>query len=137
MSIDENKVIVRRWNDEIWNRGNLATIDELFAVDFVFDYPPPEANPDREGYKQFITRNFRTWADIHCTIEDMVAEGDKVAVRWTGRGTHKGEFWGVAPTGREATLRGISIIRIEGGKIVEEWGFMNALDLMGQLGVSE
>ena len=81
--------------------------------------------PDREVYKQEVNSYFVGFPDLQYTIEDMVAEGDKVAVRWTGRGTHKGEFWGVAPTGKEATMRGISIIRIEGGKILEEWAYMN------------
>ena len=92
MSLDENKVLARRWNEEVWNKGNLAAIDELFTTDFVFNYPPPGAAPDREGYKQFVTRTFATWADIHGTIEDMFGEGDKVAVRWTWSGTHKGEL---------------------------------------------
>lgn len=137
MSTEENKAIARRWNEEVWNKGNLAAIDELFITDFVFNYPPPGAAPDREGYKQFLTRNFATWADIHCTIEDMVAEGDKVAVRWTWTGTHKGEFelMGIAPTGKQVTMTGISIMHIVGGKIAKEWTEEDMLGMMQQLGV--
>ena len=137
MGIEENKTIVRRWNEEVWNKGDLAAIDELFATDFVFNYPPPGAAPNREGYKQFITRNFATWADIHCTIEDMVAEGDKIAVRWTWNGTHKGEFElvGLAPTGKQVIMTGISVIHIVGGKITREWTEQDMLGMMQQLGV--
>jgi predicted ester cyclase len=79
---------------------------------------------------------FGPLADVHSTTEDMVAEGDKVAIRWTWRGTHnKGEHIGVTPTGKQAMITGISILRIAGGKIVEEWGEMDTLGFMEQLGV--
>ena len=137
MSTEENKSIARRWNEEIWNKGNLASIDDLFTEDFVFNYPPSGAAPDREGYKQFITTNFDTWADIHCNIDDMIAEEDKVAVRWTWRGTHKGEFvlMETAPTGKQVTMTGISVIHIVDGKIVEEWTEQDMLGMMQQLGI--
>ena len=134
MPTEENKAIARRWNEGVWNKGNLAAIDELFATDFVFNYPPPGATPDREGYKQFVTRNFATWADIRCTIEDMVAERDKVAVRWTWSGTHTGELMGIAPTGKQVTMTGISIMHIVGGKIAKEWTEMDILGVLQQLG---
>ena len=134
MATEENKAIARRWGEEVWGKGNLATIDELFAPDFVFNYPPPGAAPDLKGYKQTVTMLSTAFADIQCTAEDVVAEGDKVAVRWTWRGTHKGEFMGIAPTGKQATVTGISILRIVGGKIVEEWGEMDNLGMMHQLG---
>jgi len=136
MSTEENKAIARRWNDEIWSKGNLAAIDELLAIDFVFNYHTAGAAPDRKGYKQTVTEMFGPLANVHSTTEGMVAEGDKVAVRWTWRGTHnKGEYMGVAPTGKEVTITGISILRIVGGKIVEEWGEMDNLGMMQQLGV--
>ena len=134
MTLDENKNIARRWSDEIWAKRNLAAVDELFAPDFVFAYPSAGVPPNLEGYKQFVTMSFATFEDIHCTPEDIVAEGDKVTVRWTWRGTHKGEFMGVAPTGKQVTLTGISILRIVGGKIVEEWGEMDTLGMLQQLG---
>ena len=137
MSTGKNKAIARRWNEEVWNKGDLAAIDELFTTDFVFNYPPPGAAPNREGYKKFITRNFATWSDIRCTIEDMVAEEDKVAVRWTWSGTHTGEFelMGIAPTGNQVQMTGMSIIHIVGGKIVKEWSEMDMLGMIQQLGV--
>jgi len=135
MSIEGNKVLARRWNEEIWGKGSLAAIDELLAVDFVFNYPAPGAAPDREGYKQSITVWSAPFADIQSTIKDMVAEGDRVAVRWTWRGNHKGEYMGAAPTGKQVAITGISILRIVGGKIVEEWTEMDNLGGMQQLGV--
>jgi steroid delta-isomerase-like uncharacterized protein len=132
MSIEENKALARRWNEEIWSKGNLAAVDELLATNFVFNYPAPGLAPDREGYKQTVT--MASFANIQSVIEDMVAEEDRVAVRWTWRGTHKGEYMGVAPTGKQVTITGISILRIVGGKIVEEWGEMDNLGMLQQLG---
>jgi steroid delta-isomerase-like uncharacterized protein len=132
MSIEENKALARRWNEELWSKGNLAAVNELLATNFVFNYPSPGVAHDREGYKQTVT--MPSFANIQSVIEDMVAEEDKVAVRWTWRGTHKGEYMGVAPTGKQVTITGISILRIVGGKIVEEWGEMDNLGMMQQLG---
>jgi steroid delta-isomerase-like uncharacterized protein len=134
MSVEENKAIVRRWNDQIWSNRSLAAIDELLATDFVWYYPPPGVAPDREGYKKQVV-TLAAFADVQCTVEDMVAEEDKVAIRWIWRGTHKGEYMGVAPTGKQVTITGISILRIVGGKIVEEWGESDMLGFMQQLGV--
>ena len=134
MSTEENKAIARRWGEEIWGKGSLAAVDELLTTNFVFNYPAPGAAPNLEGYKQTVTMLSTPFADIQCTAEDLVAEGDKVAVRWTWRGTHKGEFMGIAPTGKQVTVTGISILRIVGGKIVEEWGEMDNLGMLHQLG---
>ncbi len=135
MSTEENKAIARRWNDEIYDKGSLVAIDELFATNFVWHYAPPGVAPDREGYKQENVTNLgASFADVHCTIEDMVAEGDKVAVRWSWRGTHKGEYMGIAPTGKQVTITGIEILHIVGGKIVEEWSESDWLGFMQQLG---
>ncbi len=135
MSIEQNKAIARRSVEEAWGKGSLAVIDELVANEFVWHWAPPGVAPDREGYKQLVTMNFAAFADVYCTIEDVVVEGDKVAVRWTWGGTHKGEYIGIAPTGKQVTLTGISIVRIVGDKIVEEWGEMDNLGMMQQLGV--
>lgn len=135
MSIEENKAVARRWMEEIWQKASPAAMDELLASNFVFNYASPGVKSDREGYKQSVNEFFVGFPDVQFTTVDMVAEGDKVAVHWTGRCTHKGEYMGVAPTGKQVTWRGISIIRIEGGKIVQEVGYMNMLELMGQLGV--
>jgi steroid delta-isomerase-like uncharacterized protein len=135
MSIEENKALARRWSDEIWGKGSLAAMDELLATNFVFNYPSHGVAHDREGYKQTVTSWLVPFADVRCVAEDVVAEEDKIAVRWTWRGTHKGEYMGIAPTGKQVTMTGISILRIVGGKIVEEWGEMDNLGMMQQLGV--
>ena len=134
MSIEQNKAIARRLVDEVWQNASEAAIDELLADNFVFNYPSPGASSDREGYKRAIMEPATSFSDIQFTTEDMVAEGDKVAVHWTGTATHKREFFGVAPTGKRVTLAGISIIQIVGGKIIREVGDINTLDVLQQIG---
>ena len=134
MSIEENKAIGRRWVEEIWDKGNLAAFDELLAPQFVCNYAPPEVPLGPEGYKQTVNLYRTALPDMHYTVDEMVAEGDKVAVRWNGRGTHEGSLMGIAPTGKQVTITGISILRIAGGKVVEEWGEMDMLGVLQQLG---
>lgn len=135
MSVEENKALVRRHVEEAWNKGNLSVLDEIMAPNLVNHNAPPGITPDREGFKQIISMHRKAFSDLHVTVEDMVAEGDKVVNRWTVSGTHKGEYMGIAPTGKQVTLTGISIHRIEGGKIVEQWHEVDMLGLMQQLGV--
>ena len=136
MSVEENKAIVSRATEELWNKNNLAVVDELYATNFVSHGSDiPGVTPDREGYKQFVTMSRTALPDFHTTIEDMIAEGDKVVQRFTARGTHKGEFMGIPPTGKQVTITGIAIDRIAGGKIVENWVNMDMLGMMVQLGV--
>jgi steroid delta-isomerase-like uncharacterized protein len=134
MSIEENKAVAQRWSDEIWGKGNLDAVDELFAADFVLKFPVPGMPTDREGQKQMVSMWRSASPGIQWTTEDMVAEGDKVVVGWSGRSTHKGEFMGIAPTGKQVTLRGMSLLHIAGGKIVEMWTETNMLEVMQQLG---
>ena len=134
MSLDENKALARRWMEEIWHKGNLRLVDEFLATDFVFNYAPPGVAPDREAYKQAMNMYRNACPDMYYDIKDMVAEGDKVVVRWVGRGTQKGEIMGVVPTGKEVTVTGISILHIVGGKIAEEWTEMDMLGTLQQLG---
>jgi len=136
MSTEENKVLGRRWIEEIWDKGNLAVVNEILASNFVFHYAPPGVAPDREGYKQTLTMYRTSSPDMHYTVDDMVAEGDKVTIRWAGKGTHRGALMEIAPTGKKVTITGISIIRIAGGKIVEEWTEQDMLGVLQQLGVA-
>jgi len=132
VSIKENKVISRRWIEEIWQKA--ASIDELLSEDFSFNYASSGTEPNRETYEDFVKIYLERFPDIKFSVEDVVSEGDKVAVYWKGEGTHKGEFWGVAPTGKKVKVAGISILQIKNGKIVKEWGYQNNLDFMQQLG---
>ncbi len=135
MSLEENKAIERRFFEEVVNNGELAVIDELFAANFVDHSALPGTAADREGTKQFFAMAHSAFPDFHSTLEDMFAEGDKVVQRFTARGTHKGEFMGIPPTGKQVTITGIAIHRITGGKIVENWVSMDMLGALQQLGV--
>ena len=135
MSIEENKAIELRFLEEVVNKGNLAVIDELCAANFVDHTALPGVTPDREGYKQFFAMSRSALPDMHSTLEDMIAEGDKVAERFTIRGTHKGEWMGIAPTGKQVTVQGMAIHRITGGKIVEDWSNIDMLGILQQIGV--
>lgn len=132
---EQNKAIVRRLIEEAW-KGNLDVIDELVDRDYV-GYDPSNPEPVRgpEGMKEFVTTYRTAFPDANITIEDQIAEGDKVVTRWTGRGTHEGDLMGIAPTRKQATVTGISIARLADGKVVEDWTNWDTLGLMQQLGV--
>ena len=135
MSTEENKAIIRRAVEETWHKRNLDVIDELYATDFVnHDSGAPDVR-DLVTYKGFIAAARTGLPDFHVTIEDMIAEGDKVASRWTARGTHQDELFGIPPTGKQATWTGMTIYRFAGGKIVEAWWLRDMLSLLIQLGV--
>jgi steroid delta-isomerase-like uncharacterized protein len=135
MSAKDLKALTRRFIEE-WNKGKaaaMAVIDEMYATDFV-----SHGDEDIRGIKNVkksTSEEFTAFPDLHFTIDDMVAEGDKVAARITMTGTHKGEYMGAPPTNKKITIRAIAIERFAGGKIVEEWGMTDTLGLMQQLGV--
>jgi predicted ester cyclase len=135
MSLEQNKAIVRRCIEEAFNKGNAAAMDEFLAPNVVPHPLPPGVSHDLEGLKRFFTTLLAAFPDYCLTIEDMVAEGDKVVIRSTIGGTHKGEFMGIAPTGKKVTWTAIEIWRIEGGKVVEIWGEVDQVGMMQQLGV--
>ena len=119
---DENKDISRRADEELFNRGNLSIADELFASNFVYHDPVShEELRGPESVKSYATMLRVAFPDLHQTIEEQIAEGDKVAYRWTARGTHQGEFMGIAPTGNRVEMTGISIARLIDGKLEEIW----------------
>ncbi len=139
MSLEENKAIVRRFI-EIYNKRNLDLVDDFVAPDYV-DHTN---KVDREGLKQLFNMALKAFPDWHETIEDIIAEGDKVWVRVKGTGTHKGELRGVlapsgalAPTGKKVTITGVVIYRIVDGKLVEGREVDDTLDFYKQLGVIE
>ncbi len=134
MSVEENKAIVRRCIDEAFNKGKTAAMDDFLAPNVVPHPLPPGVPHDLEGLKRFFTTLLAVFPDYCLMIEDMVAEGDKVVIRSTISGTHKGEFMGIAPTGKKVTWTAIEIWRIEGGKVVEIWGEVDQVGIMRQLG---
>ena len=135
MSAEQNKALVRHMVEEMFNQGNIQRADDFLAPNFVEHEELPGGIPrNREGVKQLTAMLRSAFPDFKATIEDTVAEGEKVVIRMTWRGTHKGEFMGVPPTGRQVSFGVIDIIRIAGGKFVEHWGQIDSMGLMQQLG---
>ena len=135
MSTEENKAKVRRLIEEFINKGNLAVADEIFVTNFVDHSPAAGTTPDRQDIKQYITMLHSAFPDFHCAVEDLIAEGNRVVVRLTCRGTHRGELMGISPTDRQVNVTGISILHFAGGKIEERWNNTGNLGIMQQLGV--
>jgi predicted ester cyclase len=133
MSVEENKELVRRFVEEFWNEGNAAAADELMAVDAEIHMPTGEL-VDLDGLKGFAGVFRGSFPDWHSTFEELIAEGDRVAERWTGRGTHRGELQGIAPTDRRVEVPGSVFYRIVDGKIMEFRGQLDMMGLMQQLG---
>jgi predicted ester cyclase len=133
-SISANKELYRRWFEEVVTRGDLALADELLAPGYRLHFPGMPGPIDREAHKALVTM-FRTafpnWVE---TVDDVIAEGNKVVIRVTGQGTHEGVFQGVPPTRRQVTATGVGIGRIEDGRIAESWAAYDALGLTLQLG---
>ncbi len=135
MSTEENKAVERRIIEEIFNRRNPELVDELFDTNYVYHGTGGLDSQGREEFKQAITMLFTAFPDFHGTIEDIIAEGDKVVSRSTFRGTHQGNFQGIAPTGKKVEFTAITLSRFENGKNVETWDFIDNLGMMQQLGV--
>ena len=133
--IDENRAIVERFGDEVWNKGNMEAVDELVASDFVGYGPGRRVTHGPEELKQVVSRMRTAFPDLHFTVEDEIAADDRVVTRWTGWGTHQGDWSGTAATGRPVTFTGIAIRRIADGKIVERWVNVDYTGLIRQLGV--
>jgi steroid delta-isomerase-like uncharacterized protein len=133
---ETNKTVVRRLFEEVWNKGNLPVTDELFAPNYVHhDSSTPDVGRGPESEKKRATLYRTAFPDLRLTIEDIIAEGETVMARWSCRGTHKGDLSGIAPTGKQFTISGISIARIANGKMAEGWVNWDSLGLMQQLGV--
>jgi predicted ester cyclase len=135
VSAEDNKALVRRFVDEVQSAGNIDLIDEICSSEFVNHSTPPGIPPDCQGIK-ILTAMFRgAFPDSYFTVEDMVAEGDKVVTRKTFHGTHEGEFMGIPPSGRVVSMGLIDIVRISEGRVVEHWSEGDSLGMMQQLGV--
>jgi steroid delta-isomerase-like uncharacterized protein len=136
MSTEENKAIVVQLYEEIFNNGNVELADKLVGANAVNHDPaaPPSTTSGALGVKAVVTMLRGAFPDDHHTIEDLIAEGDKVVVRLTHCGTHQGTFLGLPPTGKQITNTSIHIFRFADGKIVEAWANRDDLGLMQQLG---
>ena len=133
---EENKTIVRRLFEELWNKGNLSVADNLFTPNYDHHDPStPDFGRGPESEKKRATLYRTAFPDVRLTIEDIIAEGETVMTRWSCRGTHKGDLRGIAPTGKQVNISGVTIARLANGKFVEGWVNWDALGLMQQLGV--
>jgi steroid delta-isomerase-like uncharacterized protein len=133
--VDANKQVVRRFYEELWNRGNFQAADDLVSADYVrHDLRPGEAPPGPAGQKAVAQRFREAFPDVRLEVEALVAEGDLVAARWTMSATHTGVWGEVAPTGRKVRFVGVNFFRIADGQIAEIWNVRDDLGLREQLG---
>ena len=134
---EQNKALARRAIEEVWNEGKLAVIDELTASNATYHDPnvPGGKFTGPEGVKQFVQIYRGAFPDVRLTINDQIAEGDKVVTRWTATGTHKGQLMGIAATNKHATVTGVDVDRFQNGKVVEAWASYDMFGLLQQLGV--
>jgi steroid delta-isomerase-like uncharacterized protein len=131
---EANKALYQRFIQEVFNEGHLDRLDELLAPNYSYRDAPPGTPPGREAIRQVVGMFRGAFPDLHITIEDQIAEGDKVCSRATTRGTQRGAIFGVAPTGKKITMSGLTLVRIVDGRIAESWVKNDALGLMTQLG---
>ena len=133
MSIEQNKALLHRYIEEVWAKKNPTAVDHFLAPTYIRHRSPTTPPLTREGQKHLLTGFLAAFPNIKLTIEDVIAEGDRVAFRSTMRGTHQGEFLGIAPTGRDVIFRLLDVVRVEDGKFVEQWGGPDIFDLLQQL----
>lgn len=135
MAAQDNKAVARRFWEEVWNKGNLNAITDIVADDVVVHVRDEEDLHGFDGVRDWVNTYRSAIPDLRFTIEEPIAEGDKVATSWTGTGTHKGNLMGIPATGKAATVSGINIFRIVGGKITEVKSSWDALGMLQQLGI--
>jgi steroid delta-isomerase-like uncharacterized protein len=131
---EENKALARRLFEEIWNKGKMDVADEIYDDRYVTHGHGVELPSGPAGFKQLVSIFRKAFPDIHFTIEDQIAEGDKVVTRWKNHGTHKGDLMGIPATGKEVVITGISIIHVVSGKIFEGWNNWDRMGMMQQIG---
>jgi steroid delta-isomerase-like uncharacterized protein len=134
MANEANKTLYRRWFEEVVTGRNLALADELLAADYVLHFPGLPAPLDRDGHKQLLSMFHQAFPDWRETVDDVIAEGNKVVIRVTGTGTHEGDFQGIPPSHKRVTATGVGIGRIANGRIAESWAEYDALGLLRQVG---
>ena len=131
----DNKALVRRWFDEVWNNGRVDSIDDIMGAKCVVHGLGPAALDGPAGFKPFHASYRDAFPDVKLTVDDIVGEGSIVAARWSGTGTHRGNGLGLPATGRPVTFTGMTFARVENGKIVEGWNVFDQLNMFQQLGV--
>jgi len=131
---EQNKALVRRVVEEAWNRGNLEVVDEIFAPDFTLHNLRPGQEPGIEGYKGRVSMMRAAFPDLVCDVQDLIAEADRIALRYTLRGRHEGELAGISASGQHMSSDGMVFARFQDGVIVEGWQVHDALALLQQIG---
>ena len=135
MSPEDNKALAQRWLEEVWNKGDLSLIDELIAPNYILNDPTRPGLKGRAGIKESIAMFRTAFPDLHFTIEDQVAEREKIVTRYTVQGTHLGPLMGIPATGKQGIITGIDIYRITDGQIEEAWSNWDTLGLLQRMGV--
>ncbi len=135
MSTEENKAFVRETVEEIWNKRNLAILDKALTTGYVRHDPASPQPLSLQQHKEFISGTLKAFPDIRTVVEDLIAEGDRVVMRWSCRGTHTGDFMGIPASNKALNFSGITVFRVSGGKIAEQWENYDALGMMQQMGV--
>ncbi len=135
MSAVENKDLLRHFFIDLFNNGELDVVDEIVGLNYVNHNAMPGEMPGREGLKSFVSQLRFSFPDLQFTLEQQLAEGDKVVTRWIASGTHQGDFLGIPATGKSLSISGTNIHRVSGGVIQEAWQDWDALGMMQQLGV--
>jgi steroid delta-isomerase-like uncharacterized protein len=128
------KAMAQRWFTEVMNEGKEEVIDELCAENFVDHDPLPGTSPDRQGIHDFVKQVHAAFPDIETTADDILVEGDRLAVRSTMRGTHQGEFMGIPASGKKVEVSNYDFVRFENDQVVEHWGTIDSAALMEQIG---
>jgi predicted ester cyclase len=133
MGNEKNQALVRQFIREIFENKNIAALEKFLAPDYVDHFLPPGLQPGLEGNRHFFAGLFHAFPDLIYTVEDMIASGDKVVCRDSICATHRGEYWGIGPTGRNVKFTGMCIIRVAGDRLAEHWHEVDRLGLMQQL----
>ena len=134
-SLEQNKALMRNYIEEAWNKGNLDFVDKNFSSDFVGHGTFHGQPTNRDGVKSVISTIRNAIPDLNITIEDMLAEGTKVASRWVTKGTHKGDLMGAKPTGNKISVSETAVFRVKDGKVVEAWANRDDLGFLQQVGL--
>lgn len=135
MPATDIKGLIHRLVEEVWNKGNLALIDELRTPEAIFHNPGMPDVIGSEAFKQVVMMYRTAFPDLHFTIEEVIVEGNTSAARWVSGGTHHGELMGIPPTGKNTSISGIYMAHFQDGKVSEEWSRWDTLHLLQQLGV--
>lgn len=130
----ENRVLIKRWFEEVWNKGRTSAIDDMVTSQTMIHGLGPTAR-DVGAFKQFHAAYRNAFPDVKIQVDDVITEGEKVAVRWSGSGTHRGDGLGFPATGKAVRFSGMTIVRVDNGKLVEGWNEFDQLGMLMQLGI--